>query len=163
MTRLERAADDVVERDAAGHAAGLVEDDVRKRRPSPMPRECVLDRGPLTRGREVTLVPRRLPWGEEVPVRANQLRQDRDVAERDKPGGAHPSMLPGRAAVTGRLRGGGFRRNGRRLRRGGLRLGEAAGVEAAGSGGPLHAPRPPPPLLPGPERGPPAARACPAP
>src|SRR5262249_57682872 len=114
----EGGGDDGGEGDGAGEGGGLVEDDVRKGRSSPMPRECVLDGGPLTRGREVALVPRRLPWGEEVPVRANQLRQDRDVAERDKPGGAHPSMLPGRAAVTGRLRRGGFRRNGRRLRRG---------------------------------------------
>src|ERR1022692_201610 len=58
-------------------------------------RERIPDDRPLAVNREIALVPDRLPRSQEVAADANQVRQDRGVVQRDKPGSAHPAMFAG--------------------------------------------------------------------
>lgn len=70
-------------RDAAGHAAGVAQDDVRKDGALLLPRERIGDDGTLAVSSEVVVAANRCPRREEAAVDAQQLGQDRGVAGRE--------------------------------------------------------------------------------
>ena len=101
--RLERPANDLVERDAPDNPSRLVEDDVGKSAPLVVPHESCTDHGGLSVDGEVVLVPVWLERCEEVAVDPLQLPQRRHVVEGDQAGGA-PGIVHGASIAGGRSR-----------------------------------------------------------
>ena len=71
--RLSCPAHDLIERNAADHTAGVIEDDVRERRSQFVRLEHGTDDNVLAINREVVVTSNGLPWGEEIAIDAEQF------------------------------------------------------------------------------------------